>query len=73
MPLYRSHILVCGGTGCTSGGSDKIYDAFLKEIEAQNLKDEVQVIRTGCFGLCAEGTNCDCLSRRSFLQQGCRL
>jgi len=55
MPLYRSHILVCGGTGCTSGGSDKIYDAFLKEIEAQNLKDEVQVIRTGCFGLCAEG------------------
>uniref|UniRef100_A0A7C5Z125 NADH-quinone oxidoreductase subunit NuoF n=1 Tax=Caldicellulosiruptor owensensis TaxID=55205 RepID=A0A7C5Z125_9FIRM len=55
MPLYRSHVLVCGGTGCTSGGSDKIYDAFLKEIEAQNLKDEVQVIRTGCFGLCAEG------------------
>ncbi|ADQ04652.1 NADH dehydrogenase (quinone) [Caldicellulosiruptor owensensis OL] len=55
MPLYRSHVLVCGGTGCTSGGSDKIYDAFLKEIEAQNLKDEVQVIHTGCFGLCAEG------------------
>ncbi|ADQ07145.1 NADH dehydrogenase (quinone) [Caldicellulosiruptor hydrothermalis 108] len=55
MPLYRSHVLVCGGTGCTSGGSDRIYDAFLKEIEAQNLKDEVQVIRTGCFGLCAEG------------------
>jgi len=55
MPLYRSHVLVCGGTGCTSGGSDKIYDAFLKEIEAHNLKDEVQVIRTGCFGLCAEG------------------
>ncbi|BCS81248.1 NADH-quinone oxidoreductase subunit NuoF [Anaerocellum diazotrophicum] len=55
MPLYRAHVLVCGGTGCTSGGSDKIYDAFLKEIEAQNLKDEIQVIRTGCFGLCAEG------------------
>lgn len=55
MPLYRSHVLVCGGTGCTSGGSDKIYDAFIKEIEEQNLKDEVQVIRTGCFGLCAEG------------------
>lgn len=55
MPLYRSHVLVCGGTGCTSGGSDRIYDAFLKEIEAQNLKDEIQVICTGCFGLCAEG------------------
>ncbi|WP_271629689.1 NADH-quinone oxidoreductase subunit NuoF [Caldicellulosiruptor sp. DIB 104C] len=55
MPLYRAHVLVCGGTGCTSGGSDKIYDAFLKEIENFNLKDEVQVIRTGCFGLCAEG------------------
>lgn len=55
MPLYRSHVLVCGGTGCTSGGSDKIYDAFLKEIENFNLKDEIQVIRTGCFGLCAEG------------------
>lgn len=55
MPLYRSHVLVCGGTGCTSGGSDKIYDAFIKEVEKKNLKDEVQVIRTGCFGLCAEG------------------
>jgi len=55
MPLYRAHVLVCGGTGCTSGGSDRIYDAFLKEIENFNLKDEVQVIRTGCFGLCAEG------------------
>lgn len=55
MPFYRAHVLVCGGTGCTSGGSDKIYNEFVKEIENFNLKNEIQIIRTGCFGLCAEG------------------
>ncbi|MEZ0536107.1 NADH-quinone oxidoreductase subunit NuoF [Caldicellulosiruptoraceae bacterium PP1] len=55
MPIYRSHVLVCGGTGCTSGGSDKIYDSLISEIEKNGLNNEIQVIRTGCFGLCAEG------------------
>ena len=53
--MFRSHIMVCGGTGCTSSGSEKIIEAFNKEIAAVGLNDEVKVIRTGCFGLCALG------------------
>ena len=47
--------MVCGGTGCTSSNSDKIAQAFEDEILATGLQDEVKVIRTGCFGLCALG------------------
>lgn len=47
--------MVCGGTGCTSSGSDKIAEAFEKQIAADGLDSEVKVIRTGCFGLCALG------------------
>ena len=53
--MYRSHVLVCGGTGCTSSGSQKIIDSLNSEIEKQGLASEVQVVRTGCFGLCALG------------------
>ena len=53
--MVRGHVLVCGGTGCHSANSDEIYDTFEKEIEAAGLKDEIQVIKTGCFGLCALG------------------
>lgn len=53
--MYRSHVLVCGGTGCTSSGSQKIIKAFEDEIQATGLTKEVKVIRTGCFGLCALG------------------
>ena len=53
--MVRGHVLVCGGTGCHSTNSDDIYDTFEKEIEAAGLKDEIQVIKTGCFGLCALG------------------
>ena len=53
--MYRSHVLVCGGTGCTSSNSQKIIEAMEAEIAAKGLRDEVQVIRTGCFGLCALG------------------
>lgn len=55
MQLYRSHVLVCGGTGCHSSGSDNIIDVFNEEIEKNNLQDEIKVIRTGCFGLCEVG------------------
>ena len=51
--MFRSHVMVCGGTGCTSSGSDKIAKAFEDEILATGLENEVKVIRTGCFGLCA--------------------
>ena len=53
--LERAHILVCGGTGCTSGNSKKIYDEFTKQLQANNLDKEVKLIMTGCFGLCARG------------------
>lgn len=53
--MYRSHVLVCGGTGCTSSNSPAIIEALEKEIEAKGLTDEIKVIRTGCFGLCALG------------------
>ncbi len=53
--MIRAHVLCCGGTGCTSSGSQKIQDAFVREIEAQGLAEEVKVVQTGCFGLCALG------------------
>ena len=52
---YRTHVLVCGGTGCTSSGSARIRERLEKEIEANGLSDEVCVVKTGCFGLCALG------------------
>ncbi|HJD23569.1 MAG TPA: NADH-quinone oxidoreductase subunit NuoF [Firmicutes bacterium] len=53
--MYRSHVLVCGGTGCTSSNSLKIIDKLEEEIAKQGLSEEVKVVRTGCFGLCALG------------------
>lgn len=55
MDLYRSHVLVCGGTGCTSSGSGELIETFEKEIAANDLDKEVRVVRTGCFGLCEAG------------------
>ena len=53
--MYRSHVLVCGGTGCTSSGSTKIIESLQSEINKNGLKDEVAVVQTGCHGLCALG------------------
>ncbi len=53
--MYRSHVLVCGGTGCTSSNSAAIIAAMESEIAKKGLENEVKVIRTGCFGLCALG------------------
>ncbi|MBQ7037933.1 MAG: NADH-quinone oxidoreductase subunit NuoF [Clostridia bacterium] len=53
--MYRSHVLVCGGTGCTSSHSQEIIDTLEKEIAANGLTEEIKVVRTGCFGLCALG------------------
>ena len=55
MEIYRSHVLVCGGTGCTSSGSARIIETFENEIKAAGLDKEVKVVRTGCFGLCEAG------------------
>ena len=53
--MYRSNVLVCGGTGCTSSNSLTIVHKLKEEIERFGLQDEVNVITTGCFGLCALG------------------
>ncbi len=53
--MIRSQVLICGGTGCTSSGSQQIQDAFQASIEANGLQDEIKLVRTGCFGLCELG------------------
>ena len=53
--MYRSHVLVCGGTGCTSSHSAEIIEKLEQELKAKGLENEVKVIKTGCFGLCALG------------------
>ena len=55
MQIYRSHILVCGGTGCVSGGSKDVIDEFQKELERRKLDKEVLVVHTGCHGMCELG------------------
>ena len=55
MNLVRSHILVCGGTGCTSSGGEKILTEFEVQLKKAGIENEVKVVRTGCFGLCALG------------------
>jgi NADH:ubiquinone oxidoreductase, NADH-binding (51 kD) subunit len=53
--MFKSHVLICGGTGCHSNHSDKIKAKFESEIKAKGLENDVQVVMTGCFGLCAVG------------------
>ena len=53
--MIRSHVLICGGTGCTSSGSKVLISTFESEIEKNGLAEEVKVVQTGCFGLCALG------------------
>ncbi len=50
----EKHILVCRGTGCTSSKSPKIIEEFRRILKEKNI-DNVRVIQTGCFGLCAKG------------------
>ncbi len=53
--MIRSHVLICAGTGCTSSGSIAVSDALEKELAAKGLTDEIKIVKTGCFGLCALG------------------
>jgi len=55
MSLQRSHVLICGGTGCASSGSLTYEELFNKELKKHDLLDEVKVVKTGCFGLCEAG------------------
>ena len=53
--MYRSHVLICGGTGCTSSNSGKILEVMKEEVAKAGLTDEINIVHTGCFGLCALG------------------
>ncbi|MBE6768124.1 MAG: NADH-quinone oxidoreductase subunit NuoF [Ruminococcaceae bacterium] len=53
--MIRAHVLICGGTGCTSSGSQSIQKAFADSIEKYGLTEEIKLVQTGCFGLCALG------------------
>ena len=53
--MIRSHVLICGGTGCTSSGSTEVHAKFEQELKACGLENEIKLVQTGCFGLCALG------------------
>ena len=53
--MVRAHVLICGGTGCTSSGSASIQKAFEENLKAFELNEEVKLVQTGCFGLCELG------------------
>ena len=55
MDMVRGHILCCGGTGCTSSGSEQIIKEMETQLAAFGLEKEFKIIKTGCFGLCALG------------------
>ena len=55
MELYRSHVLICGGTGCESSGATNIEEKFKVELKKHDLEKEVKLVKTGCFGLCEAG------------------
>ena len=63
---YRSHVMLCGGTGCTSSGSAALIEEFEKQIKLNGLENEVKVVRTGCFGLCQVGPICVIYPEGSF-------
>ena len=54
--MIRAHVLICGGTGCTSSNSQAVQKAFHDSIESFGLTEEIKIVQTGCFGLCALGT-----------------
>ncbi|MDC7221697.1 MAG: NADH-quinone oxidoreductase subunit NuoF [Spirochaetales bacterium] len=51
----KSYVMVCGGTGCVSSNANEIYDQLHKEAELQGIADDVQIVKTGCFGFCEQG------------------
>ena len=55
MDMVRGHVLCCGGTGCTSSGSEGIIAEMEEQLKVFGLDKEIKVIKTGCFGLCALG------------------
>ena len=55
MPMYRSHVLVCNGTGCASSHAVEVSEKIKSEIELKQISQEVLVVPTGCHGMCEMG------------------
>lgn len=66
---FRNYILVCGGTACESSKANAIYEALVTESKAQGVADEVQIVKTGCFGFCEQGPIVKILPEDSFYVQ----
>lgn len=66
---FRNYILVCGGTACESSKANDIFEALVTELKAQGVSDEVQVVKTGCFGFCEQGPIVKILPEDSFYVQ----
>ncbi len=66
---FKNYILVCGGTGCESNKADNIYRGLLRELKAQGMENEAQVVKTGCFGFCEKGPIIKVLPDESFYVQ----
>ncbi|MDR0602135.1 MAG: NAD(P)H-dependent oxidoreductase subunit E [Treponema sp.] len=63
---YNHYILTCGGTACESSKGAEIYERLIAEAEKQNVKSEVQIVKTGCFGFCERGPIVKVLPEESF-------
>lgn len=63
---FKNYVLVCGGTACQSSKSEEIYKNFISELEAAGIKEDVQVVITGCFGFCEKGPIVKVLPDESF-------
>ncbi|MDP4289822.1 MAG: NADH-quinone oxidoreductase subunit NuoF [Bacteroidota bacterium] len=69
MEKYKMHLLVCGGTGCRASESSAILDNLKSVLEENNLENEVQVVKTGCFGFCEKGPIVKVLPDNTFYTQ----
>jgi NADP-reducing hydrogenase subunit HndC len=63
---YRNYILICGGTGCESSKAGQIFENLTASAEAHNISDEVQIVKTGCFGFCEQGPIVKILPEETF-------
>jgi len=63
---FRQFILVCGGTGCESSRADEIYRELVSNAEAMGVRNEVQIVKSGCFGFCEKGPIVKVLPSESF-------
>jgi NADH:ubiquinone oxidoreductase subunit E len=67
MKVFRSHLLLCGGTGCHASGSLMVKKALVAELVKRNLSEEIKLVETGCNGFCAQGPHHGGLPRGCYL------